>query len=245
MLDPYNSQYPYGYLNFAKAPISSSAGSELDKSKLLYNNQNKTFTLGKYTHDYKVITTVIKEELVQIDTIIEECLPLLNRSWLTVRWMLDRGVEDLVNNTSPGYSFMSDPRVVSKATNDIGVDSILKEALKIVIERDPLGIQGTLNNIYVSELLSKLEHITTKIMGICFVTSGLPPRNNELVRLRAVNGEEGIRNIFLRGEYVMIVCEIFKTETIKGFRTAIPRFLIPDISNLLLFYIAVLRPLMM
>lgn len=149
-------------------------------------------------------------------------------------------VVDDMNETLVGYSFISDTnnglfngreRMLKRLAGSPKADSFLH------VKNGELEVQPRQWRQYRLRLQRFLS-----ILFILIHTSNVPARGVEVLPIRFLNAAEAPRNIFVHDGQVMIVTAYHKSQALTGHHKVIARFLNARIGQLLVCYLAEVRP---
>jgi hypothetical protein len=154
-----------------------------------------------------------------------------------------RAAVDDVDNAKPGYSFLTDPRNRKLATfcNEIIAKICADSSFVQVTENQEIISIGS----RAAAFLLKVDAILRNVMFLIHCTSGQPARGTEFQTLQFVNTPEAMRNMFLNEGFLFTSISHSKTNTRTGQAKYIPRLLPKEVSGVILYYVAVLRPIQM
>jgi len=148
-------------------------------------------------------------------------------------------VDDL-NETSAGYSFVSDLR----NHLDGGRERMTKRLASSSEAESLLQIRG--GNVEVQpEAWRKYRLHPQQFLATLFLlihTDGVPARGVEILPIRCENAPEAPRNVFVHDGQVMIVTAYHKSQAITGQHKVIARFLGRRVGRLLIAFLTEVRP---
>ncbi len=147
---------------------------------------------------------------------------------------------DDMNETSTGYSFVSDPR----NHLDGGRERMMKRLAASLEAGSLLRIQGGSVEVH-PEAWRKYRLHLQQFLATLFIlihTDDVPARGVEILPIRCENAPEAPRNVFVHDGQVMIVTAYHKSQAITGQQKVIARFLSRRVGRLLITYLTEVRP---
>ncbi|EXJ79513.1 hypothetical protein A1O1_08777, partial [Capronia coronata CBS 617.96] len=148
-----------------------------------------------------------------------------------------RNVRDLISCSTPGYSFVQDPR------NDLQ-GAYLHLSSRICQEGPCPLIQ---NNQWVQTAVWKYlrlhEAFLVLLFQIFFVHGGQCPRTPDLSRLGAWNRSTALRGIYIYAGSICTIYRAAKSQRITGREFHVARFFPPAVNKLIYYYLVFIRPL--
>jgi len=143
-------------------------------------------------------------------------------------------IDDLTNNTN-GYSFL-DPNVNPVFAD---VENILLEYLLKKVGDIEEGQQQAFWNKWCKAVKRFLHHLFVAF----HLSSGLPGRGGEVCGLLFENTEVRTRNLFHIFGGLVVIHQYNKTSHNRGIEKTVAKKLYPPVSDLLLLYLTVIRPI--
>ena len=147
---------------------------------------------------------------------------------------------DDMNETSTGYSFVSDPR----NHLDGGRERMMKRLSASPEAGSLLRIRGGSVEGH-PEAWRKYRLYLQQFLATLFIlvhTDDVPARGVEILPIRCENAPEAPRNVFVHDGRVMIVTAYHKSQAITGQHKVIARFLGRRVGRLLITYLTEVRP---
>ncbi len=147
---------------------------------------------------------------------------------------------DDMNETSTGYSFVSDPR----NHLDGGRERMMKRLSASPEAGSLLRIRGGSVEGH-PEAWRKYRLYLQQFLATLFIlvhTDDVPARGVEILPIRCENAPEAPRNVFVHDGQVMIVTAYHKSQAITGQHKVIARFLGRRVGRLLITYLTEVRP---
>lgn len=154
--------------------------------------------------------------------------------------------QDILSSTRAGYSFINDRSNTSLASQETRSRLLLHILSDQELSLRFFGVDGNSpNEVAFSEWLSHASNFVGIIALLIHITAGQPTRGTEITAATIVNNSlGGIRSVFWCKETIMIVQYYSKSSTVHGDKF-IARFLPKPLANLLVAYLAIVRPLEM
>ena len=147
---------------------------------------------------------------------------------------------DDMNETSAGYSFVSDPR-----NHLSGGRERMMKRLAASSEADSLlQIRGGSVEVQPEawrQYRLHLQHFLATLF-VLIHTDDVPARGVEILSIRCENAPEAPRNVFVHDGQIMIVTAYHKSQAITGQHKVIARFLGRRIGRLLIAFLTEVRP---
>lgn len=150
---------------------------------------------------------------------------------------------DLLSSTRAGYSFISDNRNTLLASQDTRSRLLLHVLSTQDLGLRFFGIDGhSPNNVAFSEWLGYASSFIEIVAILVHISAGQPTRGTEVTAATIVNNSlGGLRSVFWCKKTMMIVQYYNKSSTVHGDKF-IARFLPKPLANLLVAYLAIVRP---
>jgi hypothetical protein len=101
---------------------------------------------------------------------------------------------------------------------------------------------GKWNVKQVRRYLRCVDRFLTLLLVCVHMTSGQPGRGSEVTTMRFQNGQLQDRNIFVVDGQVMTVARYYKSQSQWDKLKVVPRFLPPQLGQVMVVYLAYLRP---
>jgi hypothetical protein len=142
-----------------------------------------------------------------------------------------------------GYSFFSDDANGFDKHRHVLLTAILSDRLTAAAFYD---VSGGFQGWNEGKLKSFLQHSSTFLkcfFSLMHLTYGQPARAEELTELALQNTRDGQRNIYWTYDTVMVLTRYHKSRSVNKREKYVARFLPRCVSELLLQYVVLVRPL--
>ena len=147
---------------------------------------------------------------------------------------------DDMNDTSTGYSFVSDPRNQLNGGRERMMRRLAASSEATSLIRIRAGSVEVQPEAWRKYRLHVQQFLAT--LFILIHTDDVPARGVEILPIRCENAPEAPRNVFVHDGQVMIVTAYHKSQAITGQQKAIARFLGRRVGQLLIAYLTEVRP---
>ncbi len=157
------------------------------------------------------------------------------------------GIRDNLQNGSPGYSFLSDPRnLQSKET--IGAWAGLPSVCKLLMSSDNdfgkmVNQRWNWDTTYLEAWLESAKKFLELLACVVHLTGGGPPRAEEAVTFAIKNCNGKMRNLCIHGKHAVFVGQYHKSQNINGRFKLLARVLPESVSKILIQYLYLVRPM--
>jgi hypothetical protein len=119
---------------------------------------------------------------------------------------------------------------------------ITKISSSNTLGRDWINPQTTLNSATAKRYLATCDTLLDNLLFLIHISSGQPARGAELTTITTHNMSQRPRAIYKIQGSIMILLGYNKTMSKMGTEKMIARFLTPELSKVLVYFIAVIRP---
>ena len=151
---------------------------------------------------------------------------------------------DKLNDLTEGYSFIHNKLNGFEKHKTTLLEKIEEDpriAKQFIRRRDKLSIEWNLKGC--ERWLKKTRRFLQILCVIMHLSYGQPARGTELEIIRILNGPDGDRGLYWIDPLVMVLGTYSKTRQISGRDRLIPRFLPKVVGDLLIKYLALVRPM--
>ncbi|KAG6989566.1 hypothetical protein FocnCong_v020740 [Fusarium oxysporum f. sp. conglutinans] len=149
-------------------------------------------------------------------------------------------IQDDLTCRKAGWSFIQDPKNKLADTWEQLADTLKSSSFrgKPFIKGTDWQVDTCIAYLNAGIDLSKLAFAASHLSG------GLPGRGTEIATVRYVNTTPAIRNVFFRGGQMIIIISYNKARASNNYAFYIVRYLPKQLSQSLLRYLAIIRPVM-
>lgn len=202
------------------------------------NDQGQSFSFDGYTIAIDSWRAMV---LHQVQSTYTTYKSVINMLGLPLEWFrIDRDVTDAVAQAGAGYNFL---RHGQNWFLDVRAREIKKEVLKsnkfaCLINGQLIWLGGR-----IRPLLRELDVLLKKLLTTIHLTGGQPARGTEIIETLLLNILGRLRNLVVVNSRAVIIGELNKTTFSSGQDKIIPRVLPSLVSDMLIGYVAYLRPL--
>ncbi|KAI8417120.1 hypothetical protein FOFC_03433 [Fusarium oxysporum] len=149
-------------------------------------------------------------------------------------------IQDDLTCRKAGWSFIQDPKNKLADTWEQLADTLRSSSFrgKPFIKGTDWQVDTCIAYLNAGIDLSKLTFAASHLSG------GLPGRGTEIATVRYVNTTPAIRNVFFRGGQMIIIISYNKARASNNYAFYIVRYLPKQLSQSLLRYLAIIRPVM-
>jgi hypothetical protein len=204
-----------------------------DGEKLSHVNLELTISQLRY---------FVRFQLDRAQTQLEEILfvhPTEVREQIVARISL----KDLKDNpaiSDPGWDFLQDPRNTALHGHERW---LLNRVLEKDWLRDELLKQGKWQSAAIKQYRSRVDAFLEQLLLLVHITSSQPARGTELLSIQHCNTVHGVRqSIFIENGLVNFVTFYHKGYSVSGSVYIIHRYLPPEISELVVYYLWLALP---
>lgn len=156
-------------------------------------------------------------------------------------------IQDALDETGCGYSFMTDKRNRLEALAASFRDHMLgvrqegsEELLYVSLQRSRVG-NISWNRLPSEAWLRQSARVLEVILMLLHLTGGQPARGTELGKYLLQNVGATPRNLYICKGTFMVIQRYSKTNWVKENDVAIARFLPPEVSDILFSYLVTIR----
>lgn len=211
---------------------------------------NCTWTEGSYFTELEVNNVLVSitglRALVQnLIRLAKEKLPRLCRG-ADIDVNIDpKTIKDDRQRCDPAYNFLSDDR--NKLQHDRFKFCIMRKVMSEAHLRNEFferGVDGKArwSSSALERWLDESGKFVELLQALIHVTFGMPPRGSEYKYFTIKNTQLMRRSVFWDHSTIMLFQTHDKSETLRGRGVAIPRFAPSEVRDLLLIYLAIVRP---
>lgn len=233
----------YLFLVGCRQVISSEALSqELKHNVEFVDLEGHVLRVGSSTISIATISKTVRHVVSRAWTVLQEGL-MLGMQW--DRMVAPVALTDDFANTRVGYSFLDNP------ANQFGPDrrvalfqGILSDpqlAGEFGFRVTPTGLSGHATRLH--RYLNTAQDFRMLLMTAIHLSYGAPARGTELASTRIVNSPTAKRDVIIVGGRVAFVNLYNKTNAVTGRMEVVPRMLCAALSELVIQYLCLVRPL--
>lgn len=204
-----------------------------DGEKLSYMNLELSMSQLRY---------FIRFQLDRAHALLEEIL-LVHPTEIREEIVPPISLKDLKDNpaiSAPGWNFLRDPR-------NTALHGYERWLLHRVLDEDRLQAdflkRGKWRRAAIKQYKSRVEAFLELLLLLVHITSGQPARGTELLSVQHCNTVYGLRrSIFIENGLVTFVTFYHKGYSVSGSVNLIHRYLPPEISELVVYYLWLVLP---
>ncbi|MBA3789561.1 hypothetical protein H0X32_04210 [Patescibacteria group bacterium] len=236
---------PYNCIRSAMRQLASSGPTAMFENAIWFDESKRALTVDEKELELEDLRSGTKKMIKDLE---QNMKALFHGEGFGGLYPELGAVRDNLRNAHPGYSFTSDPRNL-KIEEQSGTWAGLPKALKKLLttstsEFGKMADGGwSWDTTYIEAWLQMAKKFLELLACVIHITGGGPPRAEEGVTFAIKNCNGKMRNIFVHGKHVVFVGQYHKSQNIMLRYKLIARLLPEKVSELVLQYLYIIRPI--
>ncbi|KAG8898158.1 hypothetical protein FRB99_007633, partial [Tulasnella sp. 403] len=201
-------------------------------------DQGRSFVFDGERIQYNTVCTMIQDAVKDLKNEFNGLYKLFG---LTQDLGVDSEViRDTIDCEGVNYTFTMDPRNHEATTMAVKAQEMM---LNSNIFCQIVDGRVVWKNLTIQKAMDKVEVFATQLLYTLYLTGGQPPRGSELVATLWRNTQGRRRNVVVLDGQLIVVGYLNKTTSTFGRDKLIPRGFIKEVTQILINYLVIFRPL--